>query len=300
MPTLPLLKQCSTPTLPLLNRTDENSNRDLFSLFKLQLYLEATSNFTWNGAVLVRTLNTLGLGLICQYKSLDGLQAGLTQLLLPPFMILVIVVLWVLARRGIGARLWKFFQRRNSMMQVFWLVILFSASNTAYRSAHLLRWAMIGPHRVVYLESTIGYLSLAHLPYALFALVMLIFAVLPAPILLLWRPLHIWPALKVFIDEATHIYEDDRQWWAAISILRRMLFGLLHALLPSGPRRRASNAMLFSVILAAQGIFRYDNPDQFRLSHTLVECRISFYYIEDSHSKIILWQTSATNPLKLS
>ncbi|XP_065192765.1 uncharacterized protein LOC135823838 [Sycon ciliatum] len=224
--------------------------------FFSQLYLEATSNFTWNGAVLVRTLNTLGLGLICQYKSLDGLQAGLTQLLLPPFMILVIVVLWFLARRGIGARLWKFFQRRNSMMQVFWLVILFSASNTAYRSAHLLRWAMIGPHRVVYLESTIGYLSLAHLPYALVALVMLIFAVLPAPILLLWRPVHIWPALKVFIDEATHIYEDDRQWWAAISILRRMLLGLLHAVLPSGPSRRASTAMLLSVILAAQGIFR--------------------------------------------
>ncbi|XP_065192761.1 uncharacterized protein LOC135823836 isoform X1 [Sycon ciliatum] len=151
-----------------------------------QLFCNISGYSSWHSGQLLRAVNTFGLGLVCQYKSVTVPQASTSQLFIPLFMVIVTLVMWVMARRGVATPVWKFFQKRNSIIQVFWLVILCSSYQLAYVSMTILRKADLSGKPVVFHDGTLRYFGPEHFPSAVIAICTLVFVVLPMPVLLLW------------------------------------------------------------------------------------------------------------------
>ena len=205
-----------------------------------------------------KNVQTFGIGSIClsDIELKSGLPALATNLFVPLVLLLLILSMWTAARKGKCVSIWKRMQTRNSIVHVFWLVVLCSLSTTTYMCFSLLRCVPLGHKNVVYIDGSVGCFSNYHLPYAILAIIVLVVVVLPPPVLLLWKPLHLFPSLKLFLDEASHIYEDKRRWWAALNIFRRLLLSLLHALVVNGLRRRLATVSCLCFYVACHAIFR--------------------------------------------
>lgn len=212
------------------------------------------------GARMANGLLTLGFGMLClQGNGVTSLQAIATNMFVPLFLLLITSVLWIVGNRGHGVAAWKYLGKRHSVIHVFWLIILVSSSNVAYLSLTLLRCVPLpGSPKgsVLFMDGTVQCFSGDHIPYFVLAIIVLLVVVIPPPVLLIWRPLHRFPKLVGFVDEASSMYKDNRRWWAAVNMLRRLVLALLHAVVTSGLARRTLFAMTSCLFVAVQGVFR--------------------------------------------
>eukprot|EP00117_Sycon_ciliatum_P002537 scpid11529/ scgid5974/ len=227
--------------------------------FFMQVFFFVSGSNSWDSIVAVRRFLTLGLGSICfsKFDMTSQLNAVMCRMAIPIMLPLLTFLLWCAARRGHGLSCWKRLMKRNSIVHVFWLVILCSTAHLPCLCFLLLRCVPLTSQRqVLYLDGYVECYSRSHLPYMLSAILVLVLICLPVPILLVWRPLHLCPALKVFIDEATHIYEDDRQWWVGINYARRLILSMSSVLIVDLLSRRMASILFLCVYVALHAVCR--------------------------------------------
>lgn len=179
------------------------------------------------------------------------------QLFQPLVLLFLIALLSLLARKPQAARYLQHLQKRNSLMHVLWLVILQAYTITALMSMALLICVQLGDgNYVLYYQGTVQCYKGDHLPYAIFAVIVLAVFIIPPPFLILTNRVNSWPSLKGLLDEATHIYKDRRRWWLSVNLLRRLIFAAMADFLPEGPGSRIAFTAALLVYLLLHDYFR--------------------------------------------
>ena len=180
-------------------------------------------------------------------------------LMVTPFSAMVyLVVFYFVIKRGVSVKLLRKLQRRNSIQHVCWLIIICSISILAGTPFALLFSTRLGGEKRVARDASIDWLSAEHIPYVVLAILTLLLVLL-VPIVLLWRPTHIWPQLTGLLDEATHIYDPRYRWWACFNFLRRLLYGVLTVAVQSGSVHALVTTIYTLLLLAVHVYFKYDN-----------------------------------------
>lgn len=160
---------------------------------------------------------------MCITPDLDGLSRLAFQYITPFYiLILLFFVLLLTCVKGCSKYL-----GRHSFLQALWLLLLISYINIAITSYELLHCRVIGPVTngtrdfVLVHDASIMCYKGVHLPWAIIALFLLIFFVIPFPIVLVI--LMYIPKFKPIVDVYCSPYKDRMRWWVLLSILRRLI-----------------------------------------------------------------------------
>ena len=204
--------------------------------------------------MLYHLVMSFGMMYLCITPRLSLPQQYVLQLFQPLVLLFLMLVLSRLARNVKVALLLQRFHRRSSLTRVLWLILLQTYGHIASTCIALLECVRIKESKVSGVEEGL-YMNIDarikcytgdHLVYGILASVILaVLFLLPVVLLLFWRRVSSWPILKGLLDEATHIYEDNRRWWVAINLLRRIViaFVAIHA------SRNFKSSVYFSLTL---------------------------------------------------
>eukprot|EP00117_Sycon_ciliatum_P041740 scpid64267/ scgid1188/ len=178
----------------------------------------------------IYTVLTFGLGHVCLKEDLNRLQVS-TLLLIQPITLLLIFLAIRIARsyNYLGTRLARL-QSHMKLVRVMWFVLVYSYFMLTFTSISVFDCVRVGDNKtrqVLAMDGSIDCFQHPHLVYAIAASVILVFVILPPPVILLLRPFHGHPHLKGFVDEACSMYRDSCRWWSAVNLLRRVVMALL-------------------------------------------------------------------------
>ena len=118
---------------------------------------------------------------------------------------------------------------QNSPIHAIALLILFSYSSLAFVSFEILKPIKIYNETMVYIDPDLKYFHKPHLPYALTAIFMELFVILPICFLLLFEPLLsrrlnlVKLKLKPIVDDFQASYRPECRWFAGFYFLARQL-----------------------------------------------------------------------------
>ena len=169
----------------------------------------------------------------------------------PAVLLLLTAVLWRLAKRPFFAYYLPLLQRRKTLIHVLWLILILSCT--------VLSMAMTRPLKCTMIEGTGGTIwwnpvggircfKGAHTYYAAFsAVATFTLGILPV-FLIRSNCVQSMPCMKGLLDEATHIYKDNRRWWLSVNLARRTAVTLI-TLFPITALREYSYVFLFFTLL---------------------------------------------------
>ena len=204
---------------------------------------------------------TLGFGHICTRERLTPLQAKSALFAHPLFMFLFMFLVWLAIRRGYGVRYLQHLQKRHTLAHVVWLCVLYCSITLAYAASSILSSVMVTtPHgdiTVLFIDGSVEAFSKEHAPFAALAILVMVFMVLPPPLVMAHPHLRSLSQFKWFADKAMSIYEDKRHMWAAVDLSRRLLLACLLGGISNMAVRRCLVAMSCVLLLAAHIAYRY-------------------------------------------
>ncbi|XP_065188843.1 uncharacterized protein LOC135819541 isoform X1 [Sycon ciliatum] len=200
---------------------------------------------------------TLGAAKMCIMQHMSPMLRQTLLMCSPLMSMTLVIVLYTLAARRVGLRVLQRLQQRKSIRHVAFFIILWTSGMLSYQALVLMRCMPLGdgPH-VLVIDSTVICFQGVHIYYMAMTLFIIAVFVLPPPILLAWRPTHIFPSLVGMIDEATCMYEPSCQWWAVFNLLRRIVFSCIVATVTEGLTARMILLMLMITQVALHGYVR--------------------------------------------
>lgn len=204
----------------------------------------------------ILTTVTFGLGQACMAEHMDMLQAMPMMLTQPALLLVLIWLTWLLARNVWCATLLQRWHKRNSLLHVLWLVIICSYSVVAVCAIRVLICLPLAGRNVLFFDGSIECFGSRHYPYAVAAIILLCVFVIPFPFCLVWLSIRPWHKLKGFIDEAMHIYEDNRRWWVGVNVLRQLAMAAMFTFAHDGYTRSILLAVLMVIFLCLHYVFR--------------------------------------------
>ena len=157
---------------------------------------------------------------LCITSDLNALQRLLFQYITPLYIIILLAVVLCLTKvKGLSKYLGQ-----HSFLQGMWLIVLVSYLNIANSTFEILHCRYIGPDRdlrlVLVYDASVHCWSGAHLPWAIVAVSLVLFLILPFP---LYTGIAIrFPKLKPLTDVYTSIYKDRHRYWVIYNLLRRL------------------------------------------------------------------------------
>ena len=157
---------------------------------------------------------------LCITPDLNALQRLLLQYITPLYiMILLSGVVCLTKVKGVSKYL-----GHHSYLQAMWLIVLVSYLNIANSSFEILHCRFIGPaddtRLVLAYDAAIYCWSGQHLPWAIIAVSLVVFVILPFP---LYVGVAIKSSkLKPITDVYTSVYKDNSRYWVVYNIIRRL------------------------------------------------------------------------------
>ena len=230
-----------------------------FTLAQQAVFIIFSDNITMRN--IFYFVMTMGLGEICIKEQLTILQAQTILMAQPFFMYLFIFLLWLAIKIQRFAKHLQLLQTRHSLAHVVWLGVIYCMTALAFLSASLMNTIILVDHnnntrRVLFIDGSVEVFSTEHLPYGVFAIVVLLVFVLPCPLILAVPRLRTLRQLKWYTDEAMCVYEPDRSWWAAVDVGRRLLLAIMHGGIHGGRTQRYIVAMTCVILLASHIAYR--------------------------------------------
>lgn len=144
---------------------------------------------------------------------------------------------------------------RHSYLQAIWLIILISYVDIAQATLELLHCRTIGvqDHRLaLYNDANIPCYRGKHLPAAIFAIIFSAFVIVPFPIYVLLLPY--WHKVKPITDVYRSVYQDNRRWWVAIGLSRRLGIVILAVFIADYVYRHLAITILASFLVIIDGV----------------------------------------------
>ena len=163
----------------------------------------------------------------CLTNNLSALTRLLLQYITPLYILLLLVIILVMTRlKGFSKYLGN-----HSFLQALWLLVLISYLNIANSTFEIVHCHKIGPRNrgstefVLVYDASILCWSGNHLPWAILAVLLAVFLILPFPIYT-WLAIR-FPKLKPITDVYTNIYRDYHRYWVIWNLLRRVMIVML-------------------------------------------------------------------------
>ena len=110
-----------------------------------------------------------------------------------------------------------------------WLILVYSYLQLTVISINMLTCVSIHGKsgRVLGEDGSVDCFSTEHKPYYATALAIIILIIVPPPLILLYPKSRETRYLMHFVDRACCKYKDSRRWWAAITLLKRVVLALI-------------------------------------------------------------------------
>ena len=186
---------------------------------------------------------------LCITSSLDGLTRLALQYVTPVYILSLLSLVLLIARIKYISK----YVGKRSFLQALWLLFLITCINIANTTFELLHCKYIGPENgvhqfvLVHDASVVCYQGV-HLPFAIIAILLAVFFVLPFP----WYSLILmcFPKLKPITDVYCSLYKDHWRSWVWWSLMRRILLVLLGVFMQDFVYRHFSLLLAFAFILA--------------------------------------------------
>ena len=190
---------------------------------------------------------------LCITPSLDGLARLALQYVTPVYILLLLSLALLITRIIARSKRLSKYASRHSFLQALWLLFLITYINIANTTFELLHCRFVGPENgvqelVLVHDASIVCHQGVHLPFAIIAIVLASFFVLPFP----WYVLALmcFPKLKPITDVYCSPYKDNRRWWVWWSLKRRIFLVLLGIFVQDFVYRHFTLLLAFALILA--------------------------------------------------
>ena len=169
-----------------------------------------------------------------------------------PFYILLLLFIIVMLS---SVRPFSKYFGRHSYLQAIWLIILISYVDITQVTLELLHCRKIGikdDRLALFVDSNVPCYRGKHLPAAIFAIALSAFVIFPFPIYVLLLPF--WHKFKPITDVYSRVYKDNRRWWVAINLGRRLAITILAVFIADYIYRHLAITILAGLLVITDGI----------------------------------------------
>lgn len=165
----------------------------------------------------------------CIIAGINNLYLAAFGFVLPALALLVFFLAYLLSANYCL----RFNLRRHSMLQSFWLLIVFIYNYFVETSFLILFCPKVGGEHVFFYDGTMKCFHGNHLPIAIVAIVVLLFIVLPPPIIVLLLTNGYWRVDPQYLNTLTSSLRPERRWWWSVDLCRRVLLVATYAFVPN-------------------------------------------------------------------
>ena len=155
----------------------------------------------------------------CILKGLNNLQTIVFGYALPLLVLLIFLLAYVLSTNYCL----KFKFRGNSMLRSFWLLLVFIYSYFVETSLLILFCPKVGDELVFFYDGTMKCFQGQHLPMAVIAILVLVFLVIPPPMMVLLLTKGCWKVDPQFANTLRSGLRPECCWWWSVDLCRRVL-----------------------------------------------------------------------------
>ena len=160
----------------------------------------------------------------CIWEGMDGLQKLALQYLMPFYCILLLYLISKLLRNFPNLPL-----ANRSFHRAFVTIVIISYASLIHTTVTILQPVQVDEHWYVYVQADVEYFGKDHLPYAIPALLILVFLVIPFPFVIAFSSYFVkrFQRLRNFIPLFGAIkspYRPNRSWFASYYIFCRLIF----------------------------------------------------------------------------
>ena len=173
----------------------------------------------------------------CIIKGLDNLYAIAFGYLIPLSALIVFLLAYCLSANYYL----KFKFRSRSMLQSFWLLLLFIYSYLVETSFLILFCPNVGGKFVFFYDGTLRCFHGHHLPFAIIAVFVLVFLVIPPPIMVVLLTNGYWRVDPQYISTLTDSLRPECRWWWSVDMIRRIIVVATYAFVPIWEIKKVRN-----------------------------------------------------------
>ena len=166
----------------------------------------------------------------CIVEGLDNLYSIAFGYLVPFLALFVFLLAYCLSANYCL----KFSFRSRSMLQSFWLLLLFVYNYLVETSFLILFCPKVGTKHVFFYDGTIECFHGNHLPLGIIAIVVLVLLVIPPPILVFLLTNGFWRVGDPqYVSTLTNSLRPECRWWWSVDLGRRVLVVATYAFVPN-------------------------------------------------------------------
>ena len=141
----------------------------------------------------------------------------------------------------------KRFIMNHSLVVGIWAVFIFSFSFLLLPSFSLLACHQFNGHSVLFHNAAITCFGSEHWPWGLLAICVVVFVIIPSPLVLLMNKSS--PRLKPIVDVYLSYVKDDKHWFIAFSMARRIIVAVLSVYIVDSNARQITLAFVMQCYL---------------------------------------------------
>ena len=139
----------------------------------------------------------------------------------------------------------KFKFRRRSMLQSFWLLLLFVYNYLVETSCLILFCPKVGGKHIFFYDGTMECFHGIHLPLGIIAIMVLVLLVIPPPILVFLLTKGYWKVGNPqCVNTLTNSLRPECCWWWSVDLGRRVLVVATYAFIPDWQIKKVRNLSL--------------------------------------------------------
>ena len=197
----------------------------------------------------------------CIWKGIDNLQKLAFSYLLPVYILLVSLIITLIAQNLPIS----YFSRNSTFRATCTLFVLCYATLTGV-SMEILQPTKIGDKLVVFSQGTVEYFSPYHCYFAIPAILILLFVVIPFPFFLMFTPFFVrhvkWIGYATpLFNTFQSCFRDDYRWFAGFYFFCRFIFLLLSTLVRNGEGKAIIMQFVCVLVLFIHVYFRPYLPE---------------------------------------
>ena len=203
------------------------------------------------------TINGFGS---CFWKGMDNLSKLGFSYVLPVYVFIVVFIISLIARRFPDS-----YFARNSTFRASCTLFVLCYSTLARVSMDILRPSKVGDKIVVFYQGSESYFSSYHSYFAVPALLILLFIVLPFPFILMFTPFfnkHIkfFSYVTPLVDTYKSCFRDKYKWYAGFYFFSRFFILLFSTFIPYGAVKAIFMQVSCVIVLAIHVlVWPYEN-----------------------------------------
>ena len=146
--------------------------------------------------------------------------------------------------------------RRNSMLRSFWLLLVFAYNYLVDTSIFILSCRKVGDKHVFFYDGTMECFHDKHLPMAVIAILVLVFLVIPPPIIVFLLTNGYWRVDPQYLNTLTSGLRPECRWWWSVDLCRRVLLVATYAFVPNWQTKKVRPRKARVWLAAKKGAFQ--------------------------------------------